>query len=631
MRCDKMKKGSGLPKLSAIVLALVLGFGFSSGIRAEEPLEETAIVWIADISGSMTQADPERYWMDALCLGADLAPARSRLAFLAVNDTVVAQTTLLDLSQAESRTALKRTARNSSYQGYTNFNTGLKAALELLSASPARDKQLFFVADISESGFIKQRGDYQQEFDELSGLISRIIAGGIKVHLLFLDNPRMNQEFMPLWKELADSTGGEITEVEYPKNLAKKVEELYFSCFNYVKNVTTGINITDSKQEISLELPGFGMDRARIYIPAPVSIQARVDGLPTECEKTRSYTMIDLAAPFPAVLDLTLPPGENKEVRIYLLVDTEMSLSATEASITERKPDTWKIERVYQQKTSLTLNPDKAGSPFFPGSIAEDLNWQITVTDPLGKTAEAQDAQYLDGSFVFDFCPDNFGEYICELALNWRGLEISASTSAMIPQMPLPRPLTREIMIAIAIGLLLIILASILAAVYKKSKRESQIRDGFGDLTGERLNDSLGRLKVGTGLFTGKLDIYGIMLDGGRKELPPLSFNLEQMGRKKSLRLSTVLEMAGVPYHYPEASHIYFFPGQDGMLAVANNSQAVIYCGGLPRFQNQQATLTFGQKLRVIFEEDVNEYEIYYHQSLNMANSGKQIHLDLAN
>ena len=115
---DKATWGA-LTIILALALALPLASWLCQVVDAAETVPDIAMVWCADVSGSMPTADAQRYWVDAVSLGIDLAPLRTEAAFLAVNDTVVSQTPLLDISQAEFRTRLKQAVCHNGANWYT--------------------------------------------------------------------------------------------------------------------------------------------------------------------------------------------------------------------------------------------------------------------------------------------------------------------------------------------------------------------------------------------------------------------------------------------------------------------------------------------------------------------------------
>ena len=601
----------------------------------------TAIVWVADISGSMPEIDPQRYWSDAVSLGADLAPLNTEAAFIAFNDAVTTQMPLLDMFNADNRDKIKQAARDATLSGNTDFVVGLNAALDLLETTAAKDKHIFFVADFFEAGFVlKDDKNYSNVPDNMAALAERITDSKVKVHMLFLRSPTYKQrskEFAPLWDDLAEKTSSEIIRIDDPATLPRIVEECYLEEFSYNYSVTTGINTSKIVQDIPVQMPEFNLDRARVFISSDTPLQgmqARIDGKELSFSKTNTYFMAYFLPSLRKTVTVSIPPNDGADVRVYLLVDGSMTLTAkvdSEAELNEAAD-------AYRQKTTVTLMPDRNGAPLFNGATSAETQWSLTAAAPDGQKSDV-DVRYENGTIMYSLYPESFGLYTYSLSVESHGIKLTAKATAKISKIEVPKPTptpTTEtkiidppidppidpfLLIAIALGATLILTAVLLALSHRKREKPEKgpIRATLASPTAPTAAPA--------GMFTGKLDIYGILVEGGGAEIPATSFQLGNLGKSRSTNLAVVLEQAGVPYRYPDASHIQLSPAPDYTLRVVNHSGAVIYCGGQPRFMGQQATLAYGQKMRVVFEDEVSEYEIYYHNSVQMA--GNHIHMEL--
>jgi hypothetical protein len=581
----------------------------------------------------MASADPERYWTDAVALGMDLAPNGTKAAFLAANrDLVSLMSSLVDIDSGLTRTDIKELAQATNCRDYTNFNIALSSALDILTAAETGERHLYFIADIGEGGFdLAGVSDYSQEVSEAVVIGQKLADEKVKTHFLFLGEFPENRVPMSLWDDIASGTGGEVTYVGDPASLPRTVEALYFEQFEYNKSVTAGINTTDSPQNITIELPSFRLDRARVYISsaAPLAgIQARADGSFPELTQTRSYAMIELTHPVPKTLDLTLPPSGDADTRIYLLADGEAALNAAPESAPELYTSD-DGEESYRQKTTITLTAAASGAPLFTGGIPSDLEWEVTAADPSGKPVDVDidPARCIDGGFTFDFYPESFGEYVFTVSAVSAGIRLTTSAEAGISLIELPvivieeeEPYDYTMWIAGGVGALLL-LAACFFFVYTRRRRRGELSYADG---------SAGDMDALPKMFTGKLDIYAIVLDGGGTEIPALSYQLGEMSGKRWAKLSTIFERSGVPYRYPAAADIRLHPQAGGAILVKNHSDAVFYRNGQAYHNGQQATLVFGQKIYVVFEEGVNEFEIYYHVAAEMAVSGRRLRLSLS-
>jgi hypothetical protein len=179
--------------------------------------------------------------------------------------------------------------------------------------------------------------------------------------------------------------------------------------------------------------------------------------------------------------------------------------------------------------------------------------------------------------------------------------------------------------IAVGVGGLLILLA-ILFAIFRRRRAKRLIAQNAIPLAEVRAEqrESSGELK-------GKLDIYGIVVDGGNTEIPAVSYRFSPSDRGKTLTLEAVMASADVPYHYPAAAKIRFSSGANGTLVVKNNSNATIFIAAQPYYSGQQAALVYGQKLYIVFEDQVSEFEVYYLRTMENVSPGTHAQVDLVN
>jgi len=512
---------------------------------------EIAIVFLADVSGSVNSADAEGYWVDAVSLGIDLAPENSEVAFFAINNAVVAQTEFYDVSIRSYRNSLMQVVQSTQVRGSTDFNAGLYAALSLFETVPDKERHLFVVADISEAGFLCQHRSINESIEKLTELTQQFAYNEIKVHLLFLETATQNQEVMPLWTELAYKTGGSEIFVDKPQNLPQVVQSLYFSLFEYNKSFSTVVNTRDVSMEIPIELPDFEADRVRVHIISaePMEgIQFRADGGQVSFNESRLYYMIELKDEKPEALTIVLPSNDNIEITIFTIID---------GAIPETEPE---IEEDYPEP-----EPEIITLPDEPTPLVEYPEHDYTLC------------------------------------------------------------------IAIAVGGALILLAIIIAICKRRRKRRpAHIYEPPPTVHPVIVPMQSGSTPAEIGeKFSGKLDIYGILIEGGATEIPATSVRLDRFGEQQPITLYDAFELAGIPYHYAEAQRILLLPGKNDTLIIKNNSSAVVYCGGQARLRGQQAVLAYGQKIVVIYEDSMNEYQIYYHNVLDKVSSGTVLHISL--
>jgi hypothetical protein len=589
--------------LVVLLTTLVLLPNLIVSASAAEARFDTAIAWVADASGSVRSADPGRYWEEAVLLGVRLAPAHTEIAYFAVNDAVTARTELLDPSVPAESDLLVSAVKNTVCDGYTNPAVGLAEALQSLEGSSAKSKHIYLVADISESGFyLRSAGDYDRALENLADAANRAEESGAVVHLLFVGKAPANTEYLSAWEDSATRTGGSLTFVSAPSDLPKAVENLYFSHFSYIKTMSAGINTTGLAQEFPVEIPEFPMRRARIYVSAPnlaAGLQVRVAGAEFDLNRARTHAVVELSPPFSERVDLTLPSDAGGDVRIYLIADIDTEVAASPESVA----DAYDSEdgAGYRQTSTITVKATADGEPIVSDANAEAIDWRLSVIAPSGQNAQAETLTMRNGQFGFTFCPEEFGEYRVSLTLASKGTELAGDTSVEIAEIELPEK-DYSLWIASGIGAL-VILGACLFAVYKRRERRTRTHIVSSALNSEEETEAK---------FCGRLDFYGIVVEGGKAEIPATALQLAQTEDKKSVTLAWAMERAGIPYHYEEALRIHLYPGRDGTLILRNRSDAVIYRAGQAYLRGRQTKIASGQKFAVVFEEGESEYEIYY-------------------
>jgi hypothetical protein len=610
-------------KTASMMIAVLLLCSFFADLpvaASEDNVETHAFIWIADVSGSMEDVDNHKFLSDTVSLGVDLAPSNSKSAFLAVSDRVVLQTPFLDISKEENRNTIKSTAGRVEYKGNTKFTEGIESALILLNNTEFTNKTIFFIGDISEGGFNLTRDDYSRELLRLSELTKQAVVNNVTVRMLFMGQVPTDNNYITYWNELASETGGNITFVSNPADMPSIIEDYYFSNYDYLKSVTTGVNTTNYVQSLTVDIPKLPIGNARLYIPSVAGVQATGSNSQLRVIQNRSYTMVDLLPPFSEKVELSFPPSDN--IRVFLLVDSSLQVTADVESVAVLRK-TEEAENFYEQKSLVTIAAESNGTNLFEGAVPDGLSYRLTMTDPLGERTDVEPTIAKDGRFIYEFIPQNFGEYLFELSVSSYGIELNANIGVDVPSIELPAveiPLPRDysLWIAVVAGGLVLVIATVIAVTMRRKHRMAGI-----PLTRMEHSDEVRIEDISDNSFAGKLDLYGIMVDGGKTEIPAATFLLKQISGKRWIRLSTVMESSGVPYHYKAADEIRLLPGGNSELIIKNHSDAEIFCAGQTYRKGQQLKLTFGQKVYIVFEQDVSEYEMYYHSSSGSSESVK--------
>ena len=116
-------------------------------------------------------------------------------------------------------------------------------------------------------------------------------------------------------------------------------------------------------------------------------------------------------------------------------------------------------------------------------------------------------------------------------------------------------------------------------------------------------------------LFSGKLSIFAILLEGGEREMRPFDFQLSTLGDKR-VTLRRVLDSVGAKDTYIGAEDILFLVGPDDSLIVRNNSSKItLKAMGRDYGYRTKLQLQYTNKMYLVFEKGENEMEISYKQA----------------
>lgn len=220
----------------ALSIAILVAFAvFSLQVAAAEPqMGQPQVVFVMDLSGSVLEADSEKYFIDALKLGVDLAPYGAELALITVNDKIVAETSLMGMDDELNRAAIKEAISQITCSGNTNFTAGLTRALELLQASPntSQNKRIVFLGDFNEGGFAGATSGNEKEAENLEAFAAKAKAQNVQVDLILIRDPPKGSITASVLGTLPEKTGGRLYRLAQAKDFPKAVEDIYFSSFS---------------------------------------------------------------------------------------------------------------------------------------------------------------------------------------------------------------------------------------------------------------------------------------------------------------------------------------------------------------------------------------------------------------
>ncbi len=597
-----------------ILLGLSIFIFFCSGVvlpvQAADLLQtdRTAdIVLVADISNSMNTADKDRYLQEALKLAVDLVPEGGRLALITVNGEIVFASDLIDLSDSNEKQRIKSEIEDLSYSGNTNLAVGIQKAVSLLEDSKRHTgkKKIILISDIAEGGLYLGRAatasDYEQHVKIVKDSAQEAKAQGIVIDTILLRQAPKSDSTITEIEALSEQTGGQIRRIENSNDFAECIESIYFSSFQYNRSSITGINTIGKQQTMDIVLPTEHVNRARILFSSttPVKgIQVSYAGTVISTESNRSYSMVDLSRPPKEGLQIFVDPGNSKAVKVFLITDYTLNVTVAANSEVEQAG-----KKEFTQKTTLTVDVVDivSGKSILEEDFLDHFSCKVLLTAPGEEKGIPLEMKMNDDQKLMAvISPTEYGPYQLTFDIKQGDvvLDLPAAIVSIDDIRPVPEPSRFTEKAAAIVGGCLILIAIIVFVfvrkrkVHSNSELHSEIHYDYG--------------------FSGKLDVYIVWAKGGDYEIPPFTFYLSRLGGQKRINLSEILAASNIRLSFAGAEKIWFYVGPEKTLLIKNGSKAKILFSGSEIASGRHAKLSYGQKFYIIFEQDVDEIEIYY-------------------
>jgi hypothetical protein len=170
--------------------------------------------------------------------------------------------------------------------------------------------------------------------------------------------------------------------------------------------------------------------------------------------------------------------------------------------------------------------------------------------------------------------------------------------NALPSDTPAVYPTNWSLIIAITIGCLLILTALIIAY---RIRRKEMVYQGAAEMTSDYR-------------FHGKLSVYAIIVDDGKREIRPFDFRLHTIEEKK-ITLRNIFDSAGEKKVYTGAEGIQFIVGPEESIIIRNRAKATIKVMGRNYEYQSKVQLFYDQKCYIVFDKDENELEISYRRA----------------
>ena len=582
-----------LKRITCAILILIISLSLLVTSFAQDVISAPSvdIVFVVDVSGSMNQADNEGFAWEAMQLGVDLAPQNSRVAIIAVNNDVVSQTGFTDVSTAEGRRYLEEYILNLQNAGNTDFSPGIHRAVEMLEASSADEKRVIFLGDFQEGGHNISANNASEVIALLDSMSTRARSNNIAIDMILWENPPHYSTTYSSFLALPGATGGMLFELSNPNRAPASVEDIFFS--NFVYHRTMFRVIGQDTQTINIPMPTSEIRRVRVYTSSqnPASAFGAVyAGANVYVVQARSYSIVDIINPSPEGISVSISPGAGGVATVYTIFDYgPLALSVL--------VDNEEV-RVGEAQTSTiraAIIDANTGRPILTEPYPDDAVFTIEMSSSSGQAPIIIDPTTPTEFTVSSESPEEFGTHAATVQLSIGGLTFGPFTSSVeVADVRLPRPpINWPLIIAGAL-----IMIGLLVALW--IRRRTPVLLGAVEMSSDYR-------------FHGKLNVYGIILDGGEREIRPFDFKLQNT-KVTRINLRVILDKAGAEGAYSGAEGILILAGPEQSIIIRNNSKAIIKVMGQDYGPRSKVQLFYGQKMYIIFDKDESELEVSYRQ-----------------
>lgn len=574
------------------ILLLHINTVFSSA-TPKETSDVHEVVFVLDTSGSMKDNDSELLAPDSLKLLASSLPSNSKIGAVTYNSQVVDAAALTD--NAETIVAM---LTGVSYNGYTNTGAGLMHAMKLFS-DDAASKSIVLLTDGEIDMWTPQ--ETQTANNTLNHAIEQASSAGVKIHTIRLGNSfEVGANSI---RRCAEETGGQVYEAPSATELSQMADRLLSESLGINKAIAGAAQMTGSSGKYAIQLPFSGLTAAKVLIISDSAVEdVVVSGAAQNVQilTGKRFAVVSLA--HPSEKDITIEFASTGANSAQLILDWDVSLQAQVAYTDELMTTTESIQNkeveveYYKRTAEIQLSLlDSNGENVLQGNDFEGKIFTVTVNNEPVQCTPQNGYLHLERNVQSDEML-SIDVALDSLGVNFTSIKDSIDVSIAGPP-ETSATINPIVLIVTIIGLVLAILVlSIL--FYSRDQRKKKETD-------QEAPAFLSKFE-----FTGKLNLY-ITKTQEDIDIPPQTFDLFRMGKKREISLKSILEKCRITNEFSGTEKIYFVADKNGTVVIVNDSDCTILIGSDILVKTRSHRMEYGEKVYVSCE-DGSEMELHY-------------------
>jgi len=562
---------------------------------AKDYMDDKAVVFLLDASGSMNTNDPTKLALDSVMQVIYSLPSNYKVAVVAYSDDVILKTELVD---SEKRRLLAKEVNNIHYNGYTNAAAGIKSAVEILS-----ETNKGHIIMLSDGEILLKNSEATKKAEKLfKKQIKRAKNNNITVDFIgFVDESLIGSAIGSISKK----TAGKAYYASKAIDIQNIIDEILIHNLN-VKKTTLGLIESDgTTQNIKVDFPLKNMSKARILLTSnkPITnLVADVGADKSLQDSGKRYSLIELDNPRTESINIFLDSKKKSKIKLELipecLVDIEHATKYKDTLSTDRK------KGFYNRTADITFEFSAKTNKNKKIFDEEQLNDEIIYANINGKVTELK---LLNGQVrsVMDVLETQD----ITVLLDFKDLPVNVLGNKEIT-IHLEKPSLFEridIISYLIIILMLIILVMMILVLRKKKMKKAQ------SIHIERINEFTNMEKTESNkyYYKGKFNIY-ITKNKTGIDILPLTFNLFRLSNGRKITLFEILKELKIEEIFEGSEKIIFQPGENKKLIMRNNSDSTIIKNREIILKNTVVEIYIDSKIDIIFEDEKSEMMLQY-------------------
>lgn len=626
-------------------------------------------VFVLDTSYSMNSTDKEQTAGEVINMFMDMSMAgRTRIGFVAYNHQIVAAAPLTSISVAERKAELKRKIKALRRSGYTDLGLGLRKGADLLAAgssgreSGGRKPFLILLSD-GETDFGPSGSGGRTKSSsakDVTTVINRAKSEGYPIYTIGLNHDgTVNQQEL---ERIASETGGGSYITSSADDLPEIFNKIFASQIRSVLVPVAGITATGNLQEVKVDIPNSSMEEANIILLSEHPLketQLFYNSENIRLFKSDKYALLKISQPRQGTAKLKFRGTPGDLIKVNLLGSYSMEAQA------KLKKD----EAIKGQKTAIEAFLAPTGQPdqrLKDAAAYQALQAELVVLD-LETNKEDRAAMNPTGTgFEVDYIFKKSGKYTWKVMMNGPNfyrytasekLEISNMAPEIIGSLnldivkedgdvdlklsdfirdPNNDPLTYKLTENTS-GMDAVLKDGVLTLSSLGTGSSTvtlTASDPEGGTVTATFNLSVSSkytllkligaavlvlIAIGAALFlwlrpkpqfAGRLEGYFLNTASGT-EIPVKYWPLTSFAKRR-VALAELFRSLDVHEPLPEAEHIVFEAGKNGVLFVKHDTRCALLRGKSPLRRGKKELLNYNDKLYITFEDGVTEIELRY-------------------